>query len=107
MKPPYLRKLERRSDLTIWLVDGKYVREHLYQDFTQGGHEFIYDFIPHNEIWLDDDLSVDERPAVIAHEIYERSLMLKKVPYDLAHNWANRIEASVRRVKELTGHKLD
>jgi len=107
VKPPYLRSLGTRSNLAIWLVDGKYVREHCYADYTQGGHEFIYDFIPVNEVWIDDDLSSDERPFVIAHEVYERSLMKSGINYDHAHTWANRIESSLRRVKVLTGHKND
>ena len=107
LKPPYIRKLMSRHTIDIWLVDGKYVREHYYLDFTQGGHNFIYDFIPRFEIWIDDDLSSDERPAVIAHELYEQSLMHDGIDYNHAHTWANKIEAHKRGIKILTGRKND
>ena len=107
MKEPYLRNLERRDKVTVWLVNGKYVREHFYLDFTQGGHGYVYDFIPLNEVWIDDDLSTDERPYVIAHEFYERALMKEGVTYDTAHTAANVVEKSARHITRLSGRKND
>ena len=107
MNKPYIRKLMSRNGEDIWLVDGKYVREHLFLDFTQGGHALRYDFIPRYEIWIDDDLSSDEWNAVIAHEQYERKLMYQGIDYNQAHTWANKVEAQKRGIKILTGHKND
>ena len=96
MKRPYLRKLYTMGELTIWLVDGRWVREHLFMDFTQGGHDIVYDWIPKNQVWIDDDLSADERPFVIEHELYERDKMKKGMGYERAHGYANVVEKALR-----------
>lgn len=84
------------SDVKVWLIDGRLVRSDFYIDFTEGGHEFVYDFVPPSEVWLDNDLAVSEYPYVLLHEFYERSLMAKGMIYNNAHRRASKLEWSCR-----------
>lgn len=81
----------------IWLVDGKKVRDHILINFTMGGHHYIYNHIPENEIWIDDN-NYKERAATIVHEVDERNKMkFKKLSYSKAHKLANRKEKEFRK----------
>jgi hypothetical protein len=76
----------------VWIVNGEVVRDLFFLDFTEGGHDKVYSFIPKNEIWIDDDLKAKERKFVLLHEVYERNLMAKGMKYDPAHERALIIE---------------
>ncbi len=80
----------------MYLVDGKVVREVLDLEFVQGGHEFVYTYVPVNEVWLDNDLSTEEWSHVLLHEIVERNLMAKGTTYGRAHVVALRREKEAR-----------
>ncbi len=81
----------------VWVVDGELVRDLFFVDFTEGGHDKVYRFVPANEVWIDDDLMIGERPFVILHELHERRLMSRGVDYDSAHEESSRIELQCRR----------
>ena len=84
-------------NVSVYLVDGQYVRDNLYLDFTEGGNDQVYsDFIPAGEVWLDNDVNTRELLAVLVHELHERWMMARGMDYDAAHEAANAIEASVR-----------
>lgn len=85
-----LKKL--KAKLSVWLVDGRLVRSIFHIEFTEGGHDQVYDFVPINEVWIDNDIVADERPYVILHELYERDLMAKGLTYNGAHRKASRLE---------------
>ncbi|MEK6833410.1 MAG: hypothetical protein AABY32_05160 [Nanoarchaeota archaeon] len=89
--------------LKIWIVKGEIVRDLFFLDFTEGGHDKVYSFIPENEVWIDDDLSPDERKFVILHEIYERNLMSLGKKYDAAHKSSSEIEYYCRKHPKMTG----
>ncbi|MEI7718810.1 MAG: hypothetical protein WCI72_02995 [archaeon] len=72
------------ENLKIYIVRGDLVRSLFNVDFTQGGHDKVYNFIPKNEVWIDDDLYKKEMPYVLVHELHERYLMSKGWPYDSA-----------------------
>jgi hypothetical protein len=72
------------DNLKIYIVRGDLVRSLFNVDFTQGGHDKVYNFIPKNEVWIDDDLYKKEIPYVLVHELHERYLMAKGWPYDSA-----------------------
>jgi hypothetical protein len=78
--------------LSVWLVDGQVVRDVFFVDFTEGGHDKVYDFIPPREVWLDDDLEPGERKFVLLHEVHERFLMTRGETYFKAHRSASHIE---------------
>jgi len=108
--------LKRYSgDVKVWLVRGDLVRSLFFTDFTQGGHDKVYKFVPKGEVWIDDDLFKKERVFVIIHELYERYLMAKGMTYNQAHEKASRIEYRCRKnpkiiektlKKEITKNKV-
>lgn len=93
---PYIDKIYEIAELEVWLVDGKYVRDNLDIDFTQGGHHLRYNFIPDNEIWIDNSVEWREWQAVFIHELVEHDCMLKGLDYEACHNIANIAEKNMR-----------
>lgn len=85
------------SGVTVWYVDGRLVRSAFDIEFTEGGHEHVYEFVPHNEVWIDDDLQEDEVAYVLFHELHERNLMMKGTDYDTAHAAASKKELHLRK----------
>lgn len=93
----HLRLLRKtKKGLKIWLINGKLVRNAFNIEFTEGGHDKVYKFVPENEIWIDNDLMPKERKYVILHELYERKLMNKGLTYCKAHRQASRLEWQAR-----------
>ena len=54
-------------------------------EFVEGGNDQRYDFIPKGQVWVDETVDADERPAVALHELTERRLMQRGMGYDEAH----------------------
>jgi hypothetical protein len=88
------KKLE--SGLSVWIVNGRLVRSGFDDDFTEGGHDNVYEFVPRNEVWIDNDLEEMERPYVLLHELHERNLMAKGWSYDKAHEDSSKLEYHYR-----------
>ncbi len=84
------------SGVGVWVVDGRLVRSVFDVDFTEGGHDHVYEFVPQNEVWIDNDLAEAERPYVLLHELHERNLMAKGWTYDRAHEDASKLEYHCR-----------
>jgi hypothetical protein len=84
------------SPVSVWIVDGRLVRSVFDVDFTEGGHDYVYEFVPENEVWIDNDLDEAERPFVLLHELHERNLMAKGWDYDRAHEDSSKIEYHCR-----------
>ena len=68
-----LKKYSKK--IKVWVVNGMLVRDLYFTDFTEGGHDKVYSFVPEKEVWLDDDLSLREMKFVLLHELHERHLM--------------------------------
>jgi hypothetical protein len=94
-----LNKSLSRPGAKVYVVNSEQVRDKYYQGFVQGGHGYVYKFIPKDEIWISDGIIPKERKFVFAHENHERNLMIKGWPYIRAHNSANIIELAMRRKK--------
>ena len=99
-----LLKKYSNDKIKVWIVNGDLVRDLFFLDFTEGGNDQIYHFVPRGEIWLDDDLKIRERGFVLIHELHERNFMAKGWPYWLdlhkersAHWFANKVEFFCRR----------
>jgi hypothetical protein len=91
------RLLQKYSGtVRVWVVKGGLVRSLYFIDFTEGGHDQVYPFVPKHEVWLDDDLGPGERRFVLLHELHERHLMTLGWPYVKAHRSASRIEYHCR-----------
>jgi hypothetical protein len=92
-----VKLIKTESKMKIVLVDGPYVRQHFDSNFFFGGHPLVYDYVPKGEIWIDNAVVPEERPFVIAHEVYEYQLMKKGMSYSNAHDYACAREKEVRR----------
>jgi hypothetical protein len=98
-----VRLLKKYSAETVrvWIVNGELVRDAYFIDFTEGGHDKVYHFVPAGEVWLDDDLRLSELRFVLLHEVHERRLMATKGwPYHKAHRSASHIEYHCRHHPE-------
>lgn len=96
-KEVYKEKLAENEGVLVWLVNGELVRDLYFIDFTEGGHHFVYNFVPYNEVWIDNDLSPKERYFVLLHELHERYLMHTGLTYTKAHYSSSIIEYKCRR----------
>jgi len=85
-----------KSGVSVWIVDGRLVRSVFDIDFTAGGHDYVYEFVPENEVWIDDDIAENERGYVLLHELHERNRMATGWTYDKAHDESSRIEYRLR-----------
>jgi hypothetical protein len=88
------KKLE--NGLSVWIVNGRLVRSTFDIDFTEGGHDYVYEFVPKNEVWIDDAIVEQERPYILLHELHERNRMMSGWPYGKAHEESSRIEYRCR-----------
>ena len=89
------KKLE--SPISVWIVDGRLVRSVFDVDFTEGGHDYVYEFVPDNEVWIDNDVGEAERPYILLHELHERNLMSNGWDYDRAHEDSSKLEQFCRQ----------
>ncbi len=80
------------SGIKVWIVDGRLVRSVFDIDFTAGGHDYVYEFVPFNEVWIDDSTQEKERPYILLHELHERNRMAEGWPYSKAHNESSKKE---------------
>ncbi len=83
--------------LSVWIVHGRLVRSVFDEDFTAGGHDHVYEFVPRGEVWIDDGLIEVEWPYALVHELRERYDMAAGEPYRVAHPRASRLEYLCRR----------
>jgi hypothetical protein len=56
------------NGVSVWIVSGRLVRS-VDVDFTEGGHDSVYEFIPEGEVWIDDDVEEAERGYVLVQEL--------------------------------------
>lgn len=88
------KKLE--SSVSVWIVDGRLVRSVFDIHFTEGEHDYVYEFVPQNEVWIDNAIVEIERPYCLLHELHERNLMAQGWDYEHAHADASKLESHCR-----------
>ena len=88
------KKLE--DGVSVWIVNGRFVRSVFDIDFTAGGHDHVYEFVPTDEVWIDDAITEKERGFVLLHELHERNRMTEATPYSAAHAESSRLEFQCR-----------
>jgi hypothetical protein len=99
----YARLPDPRGAVTVWVVDGNLVRSYYKTDYTQGGHGFVYPWVPKGQIWVEDGADHREIPFVVCHEYLERRLMRDAgLGYDRAHEVASALEFDLRKCEGLT-----
>ena len=84
------------SGVVVWFVKGRLVRSVYDIEFTEGGHEHVYEYIPRGEVWIDDDIHEEERGFVVFHELHERNRMADGMDYDTAHDESSKLELHYR-----------
>ncbi len=105
----HVDRIERYSTraLSVWIVRSDVIRDLFYIDFTEGGHAFVYPFVPISEVWIDEDLTPHERPFVVLHELHERNLMAQhRYDYPRAHRSASAVEEFCRQHPATTQRKI-
>ncbi|MHB9048025.1 MAG: hypothetical protein ACYC35_19095, partial [Pirellulales bacterium] len=87
---------ELENGVSVWIVNGRLVRSAFDIDFTAGGHDHVYEFVPAGEVWIDDDIAENERGFVLLHELHERNRMASGMPYGKAHAESSHLEYHCR-----------
>jgi hypothetical protein len=87
---------ELENGIRVWIVNGRLVRSAFDIDFTAGGHDHVYEFVPTGEVWIDDAIEENERGFVLLHELHECNRMEKGMPYSQAHAESSRLEFRCR-----------
>ncbi len=98
------KKLE--NGVSVWIVHGRMVRSAFDVDFTAGGHDYVYEFVPENEVWIDNDIVENERGYVLLHELHERNRMAAGLPYSKAHAESSKLEWRCRHHPDELHDKL-
>jgi hypothetical protein len=88
------------NGLSVWLVSGPEVRKSLNIEFIEGGHGLRYDFIPEDQVWIEQLNNEQEQKFILIHELHEHSLMLNGITYDEAHDEASAVELEARKNPE-------
>ena len=83
--------------VVVHLVVGELVRGYYKTDYTEGGHGYVYRWVPRGQIWVERDLAPAELPYVVAHEYTELRLMRDEgMEYDPAHAISSKVEFALR-----------
>jgi len=90
------------NGIKTYIVDGDFIRSNINVDYVEGGHGYVYDYVPKDEIWVEEMEDRKEMWFNFQHELYERALMKAdpKLDYSDAHD-----KAVARETKQR--HKLD
>jgi hypothetical protein len=99
----YLTLPDPQGPVEVWLVDGNLVRSYYKTDYTEGGHGYVYPWVPRPEIWIEDGIDHREVPFIVSHEYVERRLMRDEgLDYDTAHAISAKVEFDLRKTKGAT-----
>ena len=95
------KRVGAMNSFSIYQVDGEWVRNNLSVIFGHGGHGFVHEFIPLDEIWIADchwdgcdckektsRLSKKDFKSIALHEIKEFKAMEEGLPFYEAHKLA-------------------
>jgi hypothetical protein len=94
----YVEKMRDIDGVTVWIVDGDVLRDCFKTDFVEGGHGYVYPWIPNDEIWIEDEVDQPEREAILLHEYVELVKMRDDGwDYSEAHEEAGRREFEYRQ----------
>lgn len=101
MNKPYVSLLRKIGDISVYLVDGPFIRSFADVEFVGGSNgEANPDLVPKSEIWLEDGLVNKDRDFILCHELVELHLMNRGMDYPKAHSMANAVELFCRRHPE-------
>jgi hypothetical protein len=99
----YIRLPDSEGMVAVRIVDGNLARSYYKTDYTQGGHGFVYPWVPKPQIWIEDGVDHREMKYIVCHEYLERRLMRDRgMVYDGAHEIASKLEYDLRKGRGLT-----
>jgi hypothetical protein len=93
------------DDIKVYLIDAEHVRTNIDIDYTMGGHGYIYpNYVPEDEVWIDDRMNELDINATTVHELDERKHMkMMDWTYSKAHEHASKKELEIRkRLEKIT-----
>jgi hypothetical protein len=89
---------DERFTVKLWIVDGNLVRSFYSTEYTEGGHGYVYPWVPKDEIWVEEAVDRRERPFIVIHEYLEHRLMRdRKLDYETAHAICSKVEFHCRK----------
>lgn len=93
----YVEIPDEAERIEVWRIDGHLARCYYKTDYTEGGHGYVYAWVPKSQIWIEKDVHASELPFVVAHEYTELRLMRDcGFPYDRAHAICSKVEFDLR-----------
>jgi hypothetical protein len=96
----YVTLPDPEGPVEVWLVDGNLVRSYYKTDYTEGGHGYVYPWVPRPQIWVEDGVDRREVPFIVCHEYLERRLMRDEgLGYDTAHTICSKVEFDLRKTR--------
>ena len=99
---PYITLPDPEFPVQVWVVDGNLVRSYYKTDYTEGGHGYVYRWVPKDQIWIEKDLDRGELPYIVSHEYIEMRLMRDDgIEYDQAHEICSKLEFKLRKGRGL------
>jgi hypothetical protein len=96
---PWISKLEEIGPISVWLVDGAWIRKYDQKEFTnfaQWRHPLFKDIIPENEFWIDQGSGPEEQGLFTEHMWHENYLMGRGLAFKKAEEEATRVEERER-----------
>lgn len=94
---PYIKRIRVQDGLSIYRVDGKYIRDHIDNQFTDFGQHYQCSYIPIDELWVDIEVDPGELEFYIAHLFTEYNMMRLGWDYDQALDEADEVERQLRK----------
>jgi hypothetical protein len=91
------KKINKNDDFAIWLVDGASLRKNVNENFVEYGDNNLFDFIPKNQLWIDQDLDPKEYHYFIERFVYENELLSSGVSYVIAEKISDVFEKKERQ----------
>lgn len=89
---------DEKYPVDVWVIDGNQVRSLYKTDYTEGGHGYVYPWVPKQQIWIDDGVDRREVPFIVSHEYLELRLMRDVgLDYDKAHDICSAVEFRLRK----------
>jgi hypothetical protein len=93
---------DEKRPIHVWLVDARLVRSFYKTDYTEGGHGYVYPWVPKDQIWIESTLDRPEYPFIVSHEYTELRLMRdRKMEYDDAHAMCSSMEWALHERRQV------
>jgi hypothetical protein len=86
----------------VFVVSGTEMRDKVYTNFTEGGNDSAYPWMPKGELWIEDVESNKDKIADLIHEAGEQKAMQETgMSYDKAHEIGLADERKYRETGEI------